>query len=136
MRSFYTGTSGIILRSSTVISRRGTWDFKNSCQNQQSQIFQFNRQTPSSREITRTLDVMRSTHMQTVLEVTHFKSVHERVKVKLNSVDITKFNQGVLATDNNELYTYSQIQLVWVNSINCMMCVFVGYYEIQKLQGM
>ena len=26
-RSFYTGTSGIILRSSLVISRQGTWDF-------------------------------------------------------------------------------------------------------------
>ena len=68
MRIFYTGTSGIILRSSLVISLRGTWAFKNSCQNQQSRRFQFNIQTPSSRAITaqpnaRTLELMGSTNM-------------------------------------------------------------------------
>ena len=49
---FYTGTFGIILHISSVISQRGTWNFKNSCQNQQSKVFKLNRQTPSSRALT------------------------------------------------------------------------------------
>ena len=51
-RSFYIGTSGIILRISSVIYWRGTWDFKNSQQKQQRQNFQFNRQTTSSTALT------------------------------------------------------------------------------------
>ena len=30
--------------------------------------------------------------------VTHFESVHEGVKVELNSVDLTEFSEGVLVT--------------------------------------
>ena len=68
MRSFYTGTSGIILPSSSVIYWRGTWDFKNSYQNEKIQIFQFNRQTPSNRELNaqsteRKIDLMGSTQL-------------------------------------------------------------------------
>ena len=67
-RRFYTLTSGIILHISLMISRRGTWDFKNSCQNQQIRRFQFNIQTPSIRSLTVqptawTLDLMGITHM-------------------------------------------------------------------------
>ena len=38
-----------------------------------------------------TLDLMGIIHMYTVLGVPHFELVHEGVKVKLNSVNLTEF---------------------------------------------
>ena len=80
-----------------VIYQLGTWDFKNSFQKQQGQIFQFNKQTPSSKSLTaqhnvKKLDLMGSIQMLFFLGVPHFKSVHEEVKVTINSVDLTEFS--------------------------------------------
>ena len=96
MRIFDIGTSGIILHSSTLIYRLGTWDLKKSFQNQQSKIFHFKKQTPSSRALTvkptaQKLDLMGITHMLKILGVLHFKLVHEGIKVAINSVNLTQF---------------------------------------------
>ena len=55
------------------------------------------QKTPSRRELikkltARTLEVMGSTKLETVLGVPNFESVHEDVKVKLNSVYPTEFS--------------------------------------------
>ena len=44
-----------------------------------------------------------------VLGVPHFESVHEGVKVELNSVDLTEFSNGVLATVKIRQFTSSDL---------------------------
>ena len=59
--------------------------------------------------------------MQKCLGVPHFELVYEGVKVKLNSVNLTEFSQGVLVTNimvQSEYPGLVQLSYGWYSVVN------------------